>query len=72
MQISMCALDVEQGLTQAGAVEVIHTVQRGAGIVGSSWTARTESSCECNLCRPMSRGRDAQPWQHYPLLAWAG
>lgn len=34
MQISMCALDVEQGLTQAGAVEVIHTVQRGVGIGG--------------------------------------
>lgn len=34
MQISMCALGVEQGLTQAGAVEVIHTVQRGAGIGG--------------------------------------
>ena len=31
MQISMCALDVEQGLTQAGAVEVVHTVQRGVG-----------------------------------------
>lgn len=30
----MCALDVEQGLTQAGAVEVVQTVQRGVGIGG--------------------------------------